>query len=296
MRNFVNVLAISVFILSACSSDENEQVPSDETNTANVSLTQVWATGQTELITPECATFHPDRNIFFVSNLNRDNDTDNDGYISLVNADGTVKNARWVEGLGKPLGNDYHNGSLYVNDGGEIVQIDIESGSISNRITVEGAIDLNGIDIDEDGIIYAADSDGNKVFKVTPGGETELLFAGEELNIPNGVFIKQNELIIASSEGNSLLSLDLETNELSTLVDGGLGHADGIIQLDNDAYLISSWTGEVYFVDNDMQTQTILNTSASDINAADIAYIPQDNLLVVPTFYDNRLVAYRLNY
>ncbi|MDZ7691454.1 MAG: hypothetical protein U5K69_10040 [Balneolaceae bacterium] len=131
---------------------------------------------------------------------------------------------------------------------------------------------------------------------MNPDGKAELIVEGEKLNSPNGVLLKGNNLIIASSEGNSLLSLNLETNELTTLVGSGLGHADGIIPLEGDRYLISSWTGEVYFVNSDFQTQTLLNTSEADINAADIAYVPQDSLLVVPTFYDNRLMSYKVNY
>jgi outer membrane protein assembly factor BamB len=296
-KGILLAIAISLISLSACSSGENgQQDQSGEMSMDDVTLTQVWATGQDELITPECATYDPEENVFYISNLNRDNDAENDGYLSLVNADGSIQNARWVEGLNTPLGNDFHGGYLYVNDESEIVQIDIETGNISDRIAVEGAIDLNGMDIHPDGTIYSADSDGNKIFRVTPAGEVELIIEGEQLNNPNGVFIKETELIIASMGGNSLLSLDLETNELTTLVDGGLGRADGIIQLDGGHYLISSWTGEVYFVNSDMETRTILDTSAEEINAADIGYIPQDSLLVVPTFFDNRLVGYKLSY
>ncbi|MDZ7691455.1 MAG: hypothetical protein U5K69_10045 [Balneolaceae bacterium] len=137
MRPF-SALAVAVMFLVACSSGENQQQNQPaETDEDDITLNQVWETGQNDLITPECATYHPERNVFYVSNLNRDNDAENDGYISIVNADGTIQNARWVEGLSSPLGNDFHDGSLYVNDNGQIVQIDIESGAISKRIPIE---------------------------------------------------------------------------------------------------------------------------------------------------------------
>lgn len=285
-------------IICACGSGEQRQKQSGQAGEKNgdsikATLTQVWATDTTQLITPECATYDPDRNIFYVSNLNRDNETENDGYISLVNADGSIKQAKWVEGLGSPLGNDFYNDHLYVSDNGTIVKINIEDGTIEERIGIEGASDLNGMDIDEQGNIYAADSDGNKIFKVSQNGEVTVVFEGEELNTPNGVLIKGKELIVASSAGNSLNSINLETKEMNILVED-IGRADGIVPLDGGHYLTSSWTGEVYFISRDMKKQKILDTKAQEINAADIGYISQKNLMVVPTFYDNRLVAYRV--
>ncbi|MDX1619334.1 MAG: hypothetical protein R3224_11160, partial [Balneolaceae bacterium] len=206
-----------------------------------------------------------------------------------------IEYARLTEGLCTPLGYDYYTGFLYVNDNGQVVKIELEDGSIRERISVEGASDLNGMDIDEEGNIYAADSDGNKVFRITPSGESVILYEGEELNTPNGVLIRDGELIVASAGGNSLKSLNLDTRELTTLVEG-IGRADGIIRLAGGHYITSSWTGEVYFISNKMEKKKILDTRAEEINAADIGYIPDQNLLVVPTFFDNRLVAYRLRY
>ncbi|SMO78663.1 hypothetical protein [Fodinibius sediminis] len=291
------ILAAPLLVISACSSGQDEQQEerpgqSAEAKGITASLSEVWTTGRTELITPECATFDPEQNVFYISNLNRDNNTEDDGYISIVNADGTIENAHWTDGLGSPLGNDFHGDYLYVSDNGQIVQIDRKTGAVSNRITIEGASDLNGIDIAGDGTIYTADSDGNKIFRVTPEGEAELILEDEKLNTPNGVHVQGNQLLIASSGSGSLLSLDLKTSTLSTLVPEGLGQADGIIALEGGHFLVSSWSGEVYFINSDMQqTQPLLDTSADSINAADIGYIPRDSLLVVPTFYDNRLVG-----
>ena len=265
-----------------------EQVPYDS---LKVELTKVWETAG--LKTPECATYDAQRNIFYVSNLNRDNETENDGFISLVNVDGSVKVEKWVEGLTSPLGNYFYKDHLFVNDGGNIIKIEIESGKIIERFAVEGASSLNGIDIDEAGNIYAADSRGNKIFKVTQKGEVTLLYEGKDLKSPNGVSVKGNELIVASFSGNSLLSLNLQNNQIQTLVED-IGRADGIIQLEGGHFITSSWSGEVYFISNDLKKQKILDTSGEKINAADMGYIPEENLLIIPTFFDNRLMAYKV--
>jgi hypothetical protein len=40
--------------------------------------------------------------------------------------------------------------------------------------------------------------------------------------------------------------------------------------------------------------ELLLNTSTEKINAADIKYIPANHLLLVPTFLDNRVMAYEI--
>lgn len=274
-------------------SGEQADVRSQAGN-VHVELSQVWETDTTTFMTPECVTYDSVRNQFYVSNINRQSEAENAGYISLVDADGSVKDAQWITGFTGPLGNDFHGDYLYVNDRSVIVKIDIAAGEIVERITVDSAVALNGIDIAEDGTIYAADSRTNKIFRVQPTGEIDVVVASDSLETPNGVLIQDNELLVASSDGGSLKSVNLSDGSIKTLVTG-IGQADGIISLGDGRYLSSSWKGEVYFINENMEQQKILDTQADAINAADMGYIPEENLVVVPTFHDNRLVAYRLS-
>lgn len=260
---------------------------------ATVTLTQVWETDSTSLLTPECVTYDPARNQFYVSNINRQSEGEDAGYIALVNADGSIQQAQWVTGFKGPLGNEIHGDFLYVNDRSAIVKIDIAAGKIVDRIQVEGAVALNGMDIAEDGTIYAADSRTNKIFSIRPDGEVTVVVESDSLETPNGVQINGDELLVASSDGGSLKAIRLADRKIETRV-RGLGQVDGIVPLGGGRYLTSSWKGEVYFVDENLRQQKILDTKDQAINAADIGYIPQEQLLVVPTFHDNRLVAYRL--
>jgi len=286
---------ISILLFACGQGTKSQQESSSELvpDSIQVSLSQVWATDTIPLVTPECASYDADEDVFYVSNLNRENDVEDDGYISMVNADGSIKNAKWVEGVGAPLGNDFYDGHLYVNDKSTVIKIDIETGKIVEKIQVEGAKRLNGIDIDGEGNIYSADIDGNKIIKITPEGEVSIVIESEALNKPNGVIVEDGNLLIASSGGGKLLSVSLETNEMTTLGEG-IERADGIVPLGDGQYLVSSWTGLIHFVSED-GTRQILDTKDQGINAADITYIPKKDLLVIPTFNDNRLVAYKLN-
>jgi hypothetical protein len=42
------------------------------------------------------------------------------------------------------------------------------------------------------------------------------------------------------------------------------------------------------------EKSSLLNTKDQGKNTADIWFIQEENLLLVPTFFDNRVVAYRL--
>lgn len=96
-----------------------------------------------------------------------------------------------------------------------------------------------------------------------------------------------------TSNSSELKSFNLETKESIVLVDS-LGHGDGIVPVGNGAYLASSWRGEIFYITADWQRSQILDTRTAEINAADIDYIIDKNMLLVPTFFKNQVVAYRL--
>ena len=59
-------------------------------------------------------------------------------------------------------------------------------------------------------------------------------------------------------------------------------------------YLVSNWAGEVFLVKNGKLT-SLLSTKENNIQTADIGIIKDENTLLVPTFFNNKLVAYKVN-
>jgi hypothetical protein len=59
-------------------------------------------------------------------------------------------------------------------------------------------------------------------------------------------------------------------------------------------YVISDWRGNVHLVSPGRPMLKLLDTTPKQINAADIDFIPGERTLLVPTFFDDRVVAYRL--
>ena len=80
-----------------------------------------------------------------------------------------------------------------------------------------------------------------------------------------------------------------------TIIAKGIGHGDGITHTNEpDTYLLSDWSGEIFIVNTSGMMQSLLNTKDQKTNNADIWFVQEKNLLLVPTFFDNRVMAYKL--
>jgi hypothetical protein len=207
-----------------------------------------------------------------------------------MDLEGNIIELHWVQELHGPKGMGILDGSLYVADIDEVVEIDIESGEIKARYPVAGTPTLNDITIG-DGSVYISGSDSNKVFELRDGTVTEIM--SEDFGRPNGLFWEPERLLMLTSNSSMLKSIDLESGEITDLV-GELGHGDGIVPVGNGDYLGSSWRGEIFYITADWTSTQLLDTRDQEINAADIDFIIDQNLLLVPTFFDNRVVAYKL--
>lgn len=271
--------------------DTTEMSANDE---PSVTLSEVWAT-DTILATPEAVLYDREREIAYVSNINGTppNAEDGDGFISKMNLQGEVTELQWVTGLDAPKGLGIHEGMLYVTDINELVEINIEDGEIMNRYPVEGATFLNDVTISPDGIVYFTDSD-NASIHMLQNGEVSVFLQGDMLNRPNGLYWTEERLMLASSADNAVKAIDWETKEVTVLAEG-VAHGDGIVPDGAGNFLVSNWAGQVFWLSPDMELVNLLDTTAEEINSADIDYVIDENLLLVPTFFDNRVVAYNLN-
>lgn len=83
----------------------------------------------------ESCTFDPDNNLVLAMNTgNRGDGTENDGFVSLINPDGSVHTAKWIgvnrDGLElhHPLGSAISHGFLYTVDLGYVRSFDLATG------------------------------------------------------------------------------------------------------------------------------------------------------------------------
>ncbi len=254
-------------------------------------LTKLWEITE-GLKTTESVLFDPAGKVLYVANINENPwQKDNNGYISKISPDGKMISAKWATGLSAPKGMGIANGKLYVTNIDEVAEIDLASGSVLKRFTSPRAVNLNDIAVTPEGRVFVSDSKGDCIFEVT-GGKLEVLSGSPEVKASNGLYVK-NGLLLCGQQ-NRVAALNLKTMEVNTYIEN-TGGIDGIEAVGNKTYLISDWSGHVYMAEPGKEKMLILDTTPLKINAADIGYDKSEGILFVPTFFNNAVVAYKLD-
>lgn len=258
------------------------------TRAQNHTLVKKWVT-DTLLKTPESVLFDAKGKILYVSNIDGGPaDKDGKGSIGKVALDGKIIATDWVTGLNAPKGMGIYKNKLYVADLTEVVVIDVDKAKIIQHIPVEGSVFLNDITIDKRGAVYVSDSRTLKVHRIEKGFVVTVL---QNLQGPNGLLAIGDDLLVLD-KGNLVKLMD--NGKVSNIAEGMDPSTDGIEMVKQNEYIVSCWSGVVYYIFSDGNKQVLLDTRAQKINSADIGYDAKNRIVYVPTFYKNSIVAYEL--
>jgi DNA-binding beta-propeller fold protein YncE len=297
MKKIFSIAVIAGMISVSCqTSKQTEETAAGDTTTvaevkAPVTLTKKWET-EAVLTTCESVIYDKANEILYVANINGAPDgKDGNGFISKVALDGKVSQVSWVKGMDAPKGMGIANGKLYVTDIDRVHEIDIASGKIVKTHLLQGAKFLNDIAVDGSGKVYVSDTGGGSISVIENGKVSKWI---ENLQGPNGLFVEGNEILTVLWEGKTLNTIDPSTKQLTVKTDS-IENGDGIEAIGNAEYLVSSWNGMVHHIGADWKKTLVLDTRADSVSAADIEYIQEKNLLLVPTFFKNKVVAYELS-
>lgn len=302
-----SLLMLAIFALAACSPSGDKattEVAADTTKAVvtdsvvvkpQAELVKLWETDST-LTTCESVLYNPVANVLYVANIQGDPTAkDGKGFISKLTPEGKIETLEWVSGLNAPKGMGIIGNKLFVTDITDIVEIDIEKGKVTKKYPVKGSVFLNDITTDTTtGSVYFTDMKKSKIqVLASKTGKITDFIAADSLGSPNGLyFLDANTLMLATNGDSKFKKIDLTTKQISVVTEG-IDAGDGIEKVGENAYLVSSWTGEVFYINNGEKLK-LLDTQAEKINAADIGYIPAQKTLLVPTFFKNKVVAYQL--
>lgn len=236
----------------------------------------------------ESCTFDPQKNLILaMNNGERGDGTENDGFVSLINPDGSVHTPKWIGAtrdgleLHHPLGSAVRNGKLYTVDTGHVRIFDLASGQPLESIPVPGSTILNGIAVANDGTVYASNTRSpESIYRITSYGEVSVFADGSPLAAPNGVAIDNDGNVVVVNVGdNAVISYDTDGNVVRTehSVEGG---NDGIVILpDGTKYVSSVRFGSVSKIVPGQEAEII---AAGIPSAASMCYDSVQNQLVIP--------------
>ena len=253
---------------------------------------------------PESVIQDPATGAIYVSNIaGAIMQKDGNGFIAKLKPDGTLIARQWIKGLNAPTGMALHDRTLYVVDVDELIEINVASGEIVKRYPAKGAIFLNDVAVGEDGTVYASDTPMNTIWRLKDGS-FEPWFANDVLNGPNGLLVQSEKLIVASfgklpgdgqkQELGGLLAVDLEKQTVSTIGNNDkLGNLDGLQALQPGVYLVTDWAaGGLYRIDAKGKFERLIKLGKG---SADLIYLPDQKMALIPIMLSNSLVAYTLD-
>ena len=257
-------------------------------------LTRVWETKK-QLLVPESVLFHKKDNTLYVSNINgTPTEKNGKGFISKLSIEGKILKLKWAEGLNAPKGSVIYKNSFFVSDIDRLVEIDMKTGKIRASYPAAGAKFLNDVAVDDQGFVYVTDMDekNSAIYRLS-GKKMEIWMKGPEISQPNGLYMEEKKLMVGNSGDGKIKAIRLSDKAITDFATVG-SMIDGLRADGKGNYIVSDWTGKTSLVLATGEVTVLLDTSASKVNSADIEYIPESHLLLIPTFFDNRVVAYRV--
>ncbi|MGC4038975.1 MAG: ATP/GTP-binding protein [Chitinophagaceae bacterium] len=271
MKKIISIIMATVIAVSAV---------------AQHSLELLWQT-DTTFIHPESVRPDTKSKILYVSTIG-DFDKEGTGGISKISTDGKIIKLNWVTGLNSTKGLGLYKNLLYAAEQTTVAVIDVNTGTIKERIAIDGSQMLNDITIDAKGVVYVSDTKTNKVHKIENGKPSVYL---ENMQSANGLLAVGNNLYILT--GTSLQKADAN-KKLTTITDGIEGGADGIEMVNEHDFIVTGWEGTIYYVKDDGTKQTLSDTRDQKVNAADIGYDAATRTLYVPVMMKNKVMTYKL--
>lgn len=260
-------------------------------------LVKLWETDSVFKV-PESVLYDQQNKVLYVSNIDGEPwGNDGKGFISKLSTDGKVISKEWVKGLSAPKGMGLYQNKLYVADLSEIVVIDIIKGVIVSKLKVTGATGLNDITISANGILSVSDSKNKMVytFPVDFFKKVSWILDSTDLKGPNGLLAHHDLLYVLDAGSLYTYKSDKKAGKQFVEIANGMETStDGIENVTGNEFIVSSWSGVVYYINADGSKQVLLDGREQKINSADIGYNHAEKIVYIPTFWKNTVAAYKL--
>ncbi len=243
----------------------------------------------------ESCTYDPTRNLIVAMNAgNAQMLAPNDGFVSLINPDGSVHTSKWIgvarDGLtlNHPLGSAIGGNTLYVADINTVRTFDLASGTPGRAIEIPGATILNGIAVTNDGVVYVSNTrEPERIYRIQPNGVVSTFVEGAPLALPNGVAIDPDGNVVVVNIGTKDVVTYSQAGQVVRTEQAAESGNDGVVVLpDGTKYVSSVRYGSVSRIRRGQPAEVIATGIPS---AASMCYDSRQNQLVIPLNPNNAL-------
>jgi len=245
----------------------------------NLLLSQNYLSG------PECVSYDPSRNCYYVSSFFN-------GRVVRIDSNGVQ--SIFASGLGNAYGNHIVKDTLYVSNGTRIRGYYLDDGSMVMDLPIGGSIQIDGVTADTSGHLYVLETNLRKIFCIDITSQQYSVFLDHDLppgpqdalyDAPN------NRLILCGfSDLAPLVAINLADTTLDTLVITPMGNFDGICADEQGNLYLSSWATRAIHRYHDNHLNPPATIFAGINGPANIGYNPRDRVIAVPEFNANRVL------
>ena len=248
----------------------------------------------------ESCTFDANKNLILAMNAgNRAEGAEQDGFVSLINPDGSVHTAKWIGAtrggleLDNPLGSAIQGDYLYTVDTGFLRAFDLATGEPLGSIEIPGSTILNGIAVAEDGTAYISNSrDPELIYRVDPLGEVSVFAEGAPLSVPNGVAMDNDgNIVVVNINNNAVITYNPDGDVIKTEYAAEGGNDGVVVTEDGTKYVSSVRFGSVSRIRTGQEAVVIATGIPC---AASMCYYSVQKPLVIPLNPNNALAFIKL--
>ncbi|MDJ0793545.1 MAG: hypothetical protein QNI98_04800 [Woeseiaceae bacterium] len=208
------------------------------------------------------------------------------GFLTLLDKDGQPLDWHIVDGLDAPLGMALIGDRLYVVDNNRL-RIFRWPGYEPLETVDLGTTVANDVAAAPDGVVYVTDTAKHQVIRRSPDGTKSVLAGEARFTGANGIALDGERLFVG---GARLWQVNLRTGSIVTIGPEWLADIDGI-ELEADGTLqLTPVAGPLvrYRDDDDIQI-----FAGDGISSANHGYAPSLGLALIPTGFDNTVIAIR---
>ncbi len=237
-----------------------------------------------EYCEPETVLPLPD-DTFLVSNVCGFGTTGN-GFLSLLDKNGSALDWRIVDKLDAPLGMALVGGLLHVVDNNQVKIFSWPGYRLKTSIAMNTTV-ANDIAVADNHTIYVTDTARGEVVVITADGQQSLLTGGAQFKGANGIHINGESLFVG---GERLWQVDLADDSVTAIGPDWLADIDGI-EIEPDGTLqITPVGGPLVRLVSPIEI-----LGGNSISSANHGFAPGLGLALIPTGYDNTVVAIRVS-